>query len=181
MSCATHRLLPSCSTGTIGAPGTSMKEHLHVSKYVKSQPINKSWAVMTCIRLEIHRSSTALSTPKDVRCQVFDWHLHMQRCEELSRKTRRGWKAKDGRRRQKRGRRFSAPSRQQQMEDGETQLSSGKTCSESGIPYLSFNWKIKCCWGNTSHVNFWTFGLRYTAMVIIFTSLFKYTTKKRQF
>lgn len=82
---ATHCLLPSRTTGTIGAPGTSMKEHLHASKYVKSQPISKSWAVMTCIRLEIQRSSTALSTPKHVRCQVF-WltftHAEVQRTLE---------------------------------------------------------------------------------------------------
>lgn len=109
----------------------------------------------------------------------------MQRCKELSRKTRRGWKAKDGRRRQKRGQRFSTPSRQQPVEDGETQLSSGKTCSELGIPYLSFNRKIKCCWGNTSHVNFWTFGHLYFWKYTItlhsygynFTSLYKYATK----
>lgn len=139
-----------------------MKEHLHVSKYVKSQPISKSWAVMTCIYVYKFKEARQLfqhPNTSGVRC--FDWHLHMQRCKELSRKTRRGWKAKDGRRWQKRGRRFSTPSRQQQMEDGETQLSSSKTCSESGIPYLSFNWKTKCCWGNTSHVNFWTFGHLY--------------------
>lgn len=72
-----------------------------------------------------------------------------------------------------------------QWKMGRLSFSSGKTCSESGIPYLSFNRKIKCCWGNTSHVNFWTFGHLYFWKYTItlhsygynFTSLYKYATK----
>lgn len=59
---------------------------------------------------EVWRRSKHIKTLHD---RFFDWHLHMQRCKDRSRKIGRGWKAMNRRRRQNRGWRFSAPSRRQ--------------------------------------------------------------------